>query len=152
MFRGVQYINMDAKGRMAVPAKYRDALISSGNSMLVATIDTQSPCLSIHPLDAWEEFEKKLHSSKMNKAASSIKRMILGHASELELDANGRVRIPAPLQKHASLEKKLVLVGYGPKFELWSEDAWEAECETAIASANSDDLELPEDFENLILS
>jgi MraZ protein len=151
VFRGVQYINMDAKGRMAMPARHRDALISDHSAQLVATIDTQSRCLLIYPLCTWEKFEQKLQIVSVNKAARRITRLILGHASELDLDANGRVRLPAILQEYAGLEKKLVLVGQGEKFELWSESAWQQECEEAIADANSGEQELPEDFANLVL-
>ncbi len=151
MFRGVQYINMDAKGRMAMPARHRDALIFEDSVQLVATIDTQSRCLLIYPLHTWEAFEQKLQSVAKNKASRRIQRLILGYASELELDANGRIRLPAVLQEYASLEKKLVLVGQGEKFELWSEDAWQEECEQAIADANSGEQDLPEDFLNLVL-
>jgi MraZ protein len=151
VFRGVQYINMDAKGRMAMPARHRDVLVLEHASQLIATIDTQSRCLHIYPLHTWEEFESKLQAVPVNKAARRLTRLILGHASELEFDANGRVRLPSILQEYAGLEKKLVLVGQGEKFELWSESAWQQECEEAIADASLGEQELPEAFANLVL-
>ena len=152
MFRGIQNINMDAKGRMAMPARYRDALNSDHAPQLIATIDAQSRCLLLYPLHTWEDIEKQLQDlPALNPATRRITRLVLGHATELDLDANGRVRIPSVLQDYAQLDKKLVLVGQGKKFELWSEGNWQAECDQAMADANSGLLELPDEFANLVL-
>ncbi|NRB39812.1 MAG: division/cell wall cluster transcriptional repressor MraZ [Pseudomonadales bacterium] len=151
MFRGVQNINMDAKGRMAMPTKYRDALNSSDDGQLIATIDVQSRCLLLYPLSAWENVEKSLQKlPSLNPATRRLKRLMLGYASELELDGNGRMLLPAMLREYAHFDKKLVLVGQGEKFELWSEDGWAAETEQAIMDANSGELDLPEDIQDLV--
>ncbi len=151
MFRGIQNINMDAKGRMAMPTKYRDALNSTENGQLIATVDVESDCLLIYPLSVWEVLEKQLQKlPSANKKARRLKRMMLGHASEIELDGNGRMLLPAILRDHAKLEKKLVLVGQGDKFELWSESGWAAETELAIADARAGELDLPEELQDLV--
>ena len=151
MFRGVQNINMDAKGRMAMPTKYRDALNSSDAGQLIATIDVQSRCLLIYPLSAWEHVEKNLQKlPSLNPATRRLKRLMLGHACELELDGNGRILLPAMLREYALLDKKLVLAGQGEKFELWSEDNWAAETAQAILDANNGDLDIPEDIQDLV--
>ena len=151
MFRGIQNINMDTKGRMAMPTKYRDALNSTDAGQLIATIDVQSRCLLIYPLSAWENVEQSLQKlPSLNPATRRLKRLMLGHACELELDGNGRVLLPAVLRDYAGLEKKLVLAGQGEKFELWSEDNWAAETEQAIMDANSGELDIPEDLQDLV--
>lgn len=152
MFRGVFHINMDAKGRMAMPTKHRDALNSTDSGQLIATIDIQSRCLLVYPLSEWEAVEaslKKLPS--MKKTTRRMQRLMLGYASELEMDANGRVLLPQALRDHAELEKKLVLVGQMNKFELWSEEKWAEETELALEDVQGVDLDDSEDLQEFIL-
>ena len=120
MFRGVSHISMDAKGRLALPAKHRERLTAECGGQLVATIDTQSPCLLIYPLPTWEPLEQEIQDlPAMNPAVRRFQRLLIGYASDLEFDASGRVLLPSSLREYASLEKKLVLVGQGKKMELW---------------------------------
>ncbi len=135
MFRGVQHINMDAKGRMAVPTRQRESLLSKCEGRVVITIDTQTPCLAIYPLPEWERIESEIQSlPALNPAVKRFQRLVLGYATDIELDANGRVLLPQSLRDYAKLEKKAVLVGQGNKLELWSEDLWLAEREAALAA------------------
>ncbi|CAA0083793.1 Transcriptional regulator MraZ [BD1-7 clade bacterium] len=151
MFRGVHAINMDAKGRMAMPTKYRDGLKNSDDGQLIATIDIQTRCLLIYPLSVWEDIEQKLQKlPSLNASTRRLQRLMLGYASELELDGNGRVLLPAALREYAGLEKKVVLVGQGGKFELWNDEQWAAETAQAIEDANSGDLDVPDDIQNLV--
>ncbi len=125
-FRGINSINMDAKGRLAVPKRYRDAIEDASDSLLVATIDLHSPCLLIYTMDEWEKIERKLMSlPNMDPQARLVQRLLLGHATEMEMDGQGRVLIPGLLREHANLDKNLILLGQGNKFELWSQQAWE---------------------------
>ena len=104
-------------------------------------------------LPDWEPIEKKLASlPSFNKAARRVHRLIIGHATELEMDANGRLNVPSPLRTYAGLEKKLVLVGQGNKFELWSEPTWTASREQWLAEAAEEAEEaLPEELQTLSL-
>ena len=146
MFRGVQHINMDAKGRLAMPARQREPLMAGCNGQLVATIDTQSQCLFLYPLPEWEKIEREIQElPALNPAVKRFQRLVIGYATDLELDGNGRVLLPAPLREYAQLEKKLVLVGQGTKLELWSEDLWEAEL------GSEADEDLPEELLSLEL-
>ena len=125
MFRGVQQINMDAKGRLAMPAKHRERLLADCAGQLVATINTQAKCLAIYPLPVWEQIEKEIQElPTLNPAVARFQRMVIGHASELDLDGSGRILLPQSLRDYAGLEKKVVLVGLGKKLELWSEEQW----------------------------
>ena len=151
MFRGVQYINMDAKGRLAMPARQREPLLVECSGQIVVTIDTQSSCLVLYPLPEWERIESQLQSlPDLKPAVKRFKRLILGYATDLELDGSGRVLLPAPLREHAKLSKKLVLVGQGNKLELWSEALWVAETEQALLDSGPD-AELPEELTLLTL-
>lgn len=151
MFRGVQHINMDAKGRMAIPAKQREVLLSKFDGQMVATIDTQTQCLLIYPLPFWEDLEKRIAElPSMNTAARQFQRLVIGYASDLELDSNGRVLLPASLREYAGLEKKLVLVGQVDKLELWSEKLWFEHRDKSLEMA-IDEEAMPEEMLSLRL-
>ena len=139
VFRGVQHINLDAKGRLSVPARQRESLLDISAGSLVVTIDTQSSCLVMYPLKEWERIERDVQDlPTLNPAVRRFQRLVLGYASDLELDANGRVLLPGALREYAQLEKRVVLVGQGNKLELWSEALWEVECEAALAADGGD--------------
>jgi len=151
VFRGVQNINMDAKGRLAMPARQREPLLTQCNGQIVVTIDTQSSCLVIYPLPEWERIEKDIQSlPALNPAVKRFQRLILGYATDLELDGSGRMLLPAPLREHARLEKKLVLVGQGNKLELWSDTLWLAETDQALLDSGPGS-EVPEELLSLTL-
>jgi len=125
VFRGVATFNLDAKGRMAIPAKFRKQLDVCCEGRLVITIDHSDHCLQVYPLPEWEEVEKKLAElPTLNPKVRQLKRMLLGYATECEMDSNGRVLLPAKLRERASLEKSTVMIGQGNKFELWDEQTW----------------------------
>ena len=139
MFRGVQHINLDAKGRLSVPARQRESLLDISAGSVVVTIDTQSSCLVMYPLREWERVERDVQDlPTLNPAVRRFQRLVLGYASDLDLDSNGRILLPGALREYANLEKRVVLVGQGNKLELWSESLWEAECEAALAADSGD--------------
>lgn len=151
MFRGVHNINLDAKGRMAVPARFRDLLMQDEQGALVITIDTEERCLLVYPLKEWEPIQAKLEAlPSFNPVARRIQRLIIGHATDVDLDASGRILLPAPLREYAGLEKKMVMMGQGNKFELWDEAHWQ-ECREAYLVAMRDDQALPEELLNISL-
>ena len=145
MFRGVSPINMDAKGRLAIPSRYRDALNELSAGRLVANIHLRKPCLVLYPLPVWDDLQAELQElSTLKPETGSLKRMMLAYASDLEMDANGRILIQAELREHAQLAKKIVLAGQGRNLEIWSEQLWQAECEAAFEQAKS--MPLPEEL------
>lgn len=124
MFRGVTNLNLDAKGRMAMPARYRDQLMDECQGRLVVTVDRDG-CLLVYPFPEWERIERALMSRpNMNRQVRRLQRLLVGHATELDLDGQGRMLLPPPLRAFAGLDKRAVLVGQGNKFELWDEDRW----------------------------
>ena len=125
MFRGVATFNLDAKGRMAIPAKFRKHLDVCCEGRLVITIDHSDHCLQVYPLPEWETVEQKLSAlPSLNPQVRRLKRMLLGYATECEMDSNGRILLPAKLREFAGLDKNIVMIGQGNKFELWDEQAW----------------------------
>ena len=141
MFRGVQHINLDAKGRMAVPSRQRELLSVISEGHIVLTVDTQAPCLALYALPEWERIEADVQAlPALNPAVKRFQRLVLGYASDLQLDNSGRVLIPPALRDYAKLERRAVLVGQGNKLELWSEDLWQLECAAALAADSVEEL------------
>lgn len=126
MFRGISSVTMDAKGRMALPARYSDAVAVASDGRIVVTIDMRESCLLLYPLAEWELVQGKLENlSNINPQARLLQRLLIGHATDLELDAAGRLLLPSMLRDFGGLKKKLVLVGQGNKIEIWSADHWQ---------------------------
>ena len=131
VFRGVFQLALDAKGRLAIPAKHRDALAGraadSDASTLAGIVITADPsrCLLVYPRAAWEPIQARLMSlSSFNPEIRSLQRLIVGFADDVDVDGNGRILIPPALREFASLEHHVVLVGQGNKFELWDAVKW----------------------------
>ena len=141
MFRGVQHINLDAKGRMAVPSRQREFLSVLSEGQIVLTVDTQTPCLALYPLPEWERIESDVQAlPALNPAVKRFQRLVLGYASDLHLDSSGRVLVPPALREYAQLDRRAVLVGQGNKLEIWSEDLWQQECVAALSTDSSGEL------------
>ncbi|HRJ51658.1 MAG TPA: division/cell wall cluster transcriptional repressor MraZ [Candidatus Thiothrix moscowensis] len=139
MFRGISHITVDTKGRLAMPTKYRDVIAEIAGGQIVITVDHTDKCLLVYPMDQWVKVEKTLMSlPNMNRRVRNMQRLILGYAAELELDAQGRVLLPAPLREYAGLDKRVVLVGQANKFELWDADGWDAAREAWLLEAQED--------------
>ncbi|MEL7399336.1 MAG: division/cell wall cluster transcriptional repressor MraZ [Pseudomonadota bacterium] len=151
MFRGLHTINLDAKGRLAIPTKYRDPLAALCGARLVATIDTEERCLLIYPVNEWEEIQAKIEAlPSFNPVARRIQRLLIGHATDLELDGSGRVLLPQPLREYAGLEKESVLVGQGKKLELWSKAQWQSRRDDYLDMVSDPD-QLPDELQSLSL-
>jgi len=137
MFRGINAINLDSKGRMALPTRYRPRLEEDPRNQLVVTIDTEERCLLLYPYADWEVIERKIESlSSFNQDTRRIQRLLIGHATEVELDSQGRILLPPLLREYADLDKKVILVGQGKKFEIWSQLAWDARREAWLSDSN----------------
>ena len=146
MFRGINSVTLDPKGRMGLPARHRETVMVVSEGRIVITIDMREACLLLYPLSEWEAVQAKLEGlSNINSQARLLQRLLIGHAADLELDAAGRLLLPAMLRDYACLDKKLVLVGQGNKIEIWSADHWQQQLEhwrTEGASAMSENSQL----------
>ena len=125
MFRGVAHLNLDSKGRLAVPARFREALSARSSGQVVVTADSDR-CLLIYPLPDWEPIEQKLMSlSSFNAQIRELQRRLVGYAEDVAIDGTGRILVPPALRQFAQLDKSVVLVGQGNKVELWNKENWE---------------------------
>ena len=97
---------------------------------MILTVDYGVRCLVLYPMSKWVETEQNILSlPNLSEAAREIKRLVIGHASDVEMDGQGRIMLASPLRDYAGMEKKLIMIGQGDKFELWDENAWNVGCD-----------------------
>ncbi|HKU14294.1 MAG TPA: division/cell wall cluster transcriptional repressor MraZ [Steroidobacteraceae bacterium] len=151
MFRGANKVTLDAKGRLAMPTRYRERIVERSNGRLIATVDHADRCLLIYPLPEWEEIELKLRRlPTLNPLARRLQRLVIGHATDLDLDGSGRILIPPSLREYAGLSRAAMLIGQGNRFELWDETLWNQSCQQ-WAQADDKAEPLPPELESLSL-
>ena len=145
MFRGASKVSLDAKGRLAIPTRYRERLLTRCDGNLILTVD-KDHCLLLYPLPDWEELERKLvRLPSMNKVARRIVRIMVGYATEVDMDGNGRILISRELREFASLDRQGIFLGQGNKFELWDEPTWNEKRDAWLSDDDDDDM--PADLE-----
>ena len=148
MFQGAAALSLDAKGRLEIPARHRDALAKLAGSTLVLTAHPHR-CLLIYPAPAWDPIrDKVLAGSSLEQHSALLKRLLVGFARDEEMDPAGRVLIAPELRNFAQLEKQVHLVGQGDHFELWSDAGWQKQQEAIFALGTE---LLPAGWENLPL-
>ncbi len=149
VIKGTSQLNMDAKGRVAIPTKHRDGLMKECGGRLVVTVSTIDRCLWLYTLPRWEEVESKITSlPTQNSHARRVKQMLIGAADDCEMDGSGRILLPASLREFAQLDKRLALVGQGDKFEIWDADKWAAH-QASFLSFDKDDTDIPPELASL---
>lgn len=152
MFRGLAAISIDDKGRITIPVQYRQAIAQEANGQLVLTIDTEDKCLLLYPLHHWQIIEQKLEQlPSFHPVTRRIQRLLIGHATELELDRSGRILVPPLLREFAAIDKTAMLVGQGKKIELWSESHWESHREGWLNKDKDDHTQLPPELLSVYL-
>ena len=125
MFRGINKVSLDGKSRMALPTRLRETVQHVSFGQLVLTIDIREKCLMLYPLWEWEKVQNTLAGlANVRNEIRTVQRLLIGHATDLELDAQGRVLLPRLLREYAELDKKLILLGQGNKIEIWNESQW----------------------------
>ena len=136
LFQGATELTLDAKGRLAVPTRHRDALLSGGRAVILTAHPDR--CVMLYPRVSWEPIGARIQSlSPFNEQARMWQRVLLGYAEELELDAQGRILISPALRKFSSLTKDVMLVGQGSHFEIWDIEAWDQKLSQALAQTGS---------------
>ena len=130
MFQGASALNLDAKGRMSVPAKHRDALLLQGDGRVTLTKHPDG-CLLVFPRPEWEAFRSRVAQLPMD--AHWWRRIFLGNAAEIELDGSGRILISPELRVAANIEREIILLGMGSHLELWDAQTYSTKEQAAIA-------------------
>ena len=148
VFEGAAALNLDAKGRMAIPARHRDALLATGEGSLTLTSHPHG-CLLLYPTPVWEPIRDQiLRVPSFDPLAASLKRVLVGNARTEELDSAGRILLAPELRTYARLEKTVYLVGMGSHFEIWSETGWQKQNDLAAEALSGG---LPPGFGDLVL-
>lgn len=148
MFRGATNLSMDAKGRLAVPAKHRDALLTQSAGNVVLTAHPHG-CLLLYPQPAWEPIEAKMMAlSSFDKQSSGLQRLLVGYAEDVLVDSAGRLLVSPTLREFANLEKEVMLVGQGSHFEMWNLSAWRKQLENVMGNES---IEMPAELEGFSL-
>ena len=148
MFQGATQLNLDAKGRMAIPTRARDPLTLGGSVKLVLTAHPDG-CLLLYPYPAWEPIRQKVMAfPSLDRQASLWKRLLVGFAEEVEPDAAGRLLISPELRDFAHITRAAMFVGQGSHFEIWDLDSWNQQLETLRSGGNPS---LPPGMENFSL-
>ncbi len=149
MFRGATKITLDAKGRFAIPTRYREPLAVRCDGQLVTTVD-RDHCLLIYPLPDWEEIERKLvRLPSFRERTRTMQRMMLGYATEVDIDGHGRILLSRELREFAGLDRQAIFIGQGHRFELWDEERWNGKRDEWVGT--DDDGDLPPELESLSL-
>jgi MraZ protein len=154
VFLGVSTLNLDAKGRIAIPAKHRETLAQTCASRVVVTINPNRDdrCLWLYPESEWREIARNLSRlPPMIRQNQLIQRLMLGHASEVELDGQGRVLLPNELREYAGLGKRVSLVGQMHKFEIWDEEIWSGSREQWLGEALTEESGMSEELKGMRL-
>ncbi|MBL6817896.1 MAG: division/cell wall cluster transcriptional repressor MraZ [Proteobacteria bacterium] len=151
---GFNVVSLDQKGRLAIPAKYRNALLENNETQIVITKDPQYPSLKIYPKSQWIEISSKLQSLQgLDPIVRNLQWTILGNASVTEFDPGGRmlILIPIELRKYADLvdQKQISLIGMGNKFEIWNVNNWEMRQTGGSLAAEILDVVLPESIKSM---
>jgi len=139
MLRGPDKLTVDAKGRMPMPSRHRELIQELCAGQMVITLD-RDRCLLIYPRPEWLAVEAKLNElSDTNTYTKKLKRLMVGNATEVELDSAHRLLIKPVLRDYAGIEKKVVLMGQGKKFELWNEERYLASLDDWSDADSSDE-------------
>ncbi len=134
-----------------MPSRHRERLLESCGGRLMVTVD-KDRCLLVYPFPEWEVIVVKLMNlPSLNAQARMLQRLLMGYATELEMDTQGRILLPAKLREFAGLTKKVVLIGQGKKLEIWDDDTWEENQDAWVKAMKSGEGELPVTLEELSL-
>ena len=152
MFRGEFSLSMDTKGRFAVPSRYRERLSEHYGGKLVTTISLLERCLVVYPFSEWQRIESALESlPALDQKAQALSHLLIGHATECDMDRHGRVLISQTLRKFAQLDRQLRFVGQVKKFEIWDERTWTTRREELLSQVDELHREPGEALRDLVL-
>ena len=152
MFRGINAINLDGKGRLAIPTRYRDALGRDDDASMVITIDTEETCLLLYTVAQWQVIEDKIQRlPSFDPVSRRIQRLLIGHATDVVLDSAGRLLLPQVLRDYAKLDKRVLMIGQGTKFEVCSETLWETRREHWLVEESIRNGQLPDELKTFYL-
>jgi len=148
LFRGASSLSLDVKGRLTLPTRHRQDIIDMCNGSMIITVDPDM-CLLLYPREEWLDIEQKIAAlPTLNKQSRILQRFLIGHATDVDMDKNGRFLVPPTLRTFAGLDKQIMLIGQGKKFEIWDEARWQQNTQEWMEEI-ADKNELIGDLESL---
>jgi MraZ protein len=132
LFSGDSYLNLDDKGRLAIPARFREGLRESCASQMVITVDpgSREPCLLLYPQNEWRAVVEQIKAlPNADPQANTFRRLFVGRSIQVEMDRQGRILLPGKHREYAGLGNQVVLVGLINRFEIWDEPLWSSRCD-----------------------
>ena len=136
MFRGLNKISLDTKGRISIPTKYRSELSKYGSNELICTIDIDQ-CLLLYPKKVWLEIERTIMAlPSLDKSSRMLQRLMVGYASELLLDRHNRILVPIELREFSGIKKSAMFIGQGQRFEIWNYQSWNQSRDSWLKKSN----------------
>ncbi len=138
MFQGCSALTLDAKGRVAIPTRHRDALTSAEQGRLTLTRHPDG-CLLVYPRSIWEDRREQI--ARFPMSARPLQRLLLGNALDVDMDGSGRILVSPELRQAAGLEREVMLLGMGSHFELWDAAEWARKEAEDLSKGMSDALE-----------
>jgi len=152
VFRGETSISLDGKGRLAVPTRYRDGLSEHCGGKLIATISLMDRCLVVYPYPEWKRIEDEINAlPSLDPQVRAISHLLIGHATECDLDGHGRILLPQLLRDFASLDRKVRMIGQVKHFELWDEQAWSDRRDQLLMQVGNLSSEVSDALKRLVL-
>lgn len=152
MFRGEYSLSLDAKGRLAIPSRYRERLVEACGGKLIVTISLIERCLVAYPFPEWQRIEDKLRVlPTLDTKAQAISHLLIGHATDCDMDSHGRVLLTQSLRDFAGLDKRVKMLGQVDKFELWDETTWNSRREELLSQVDKLQEEPTEALRALVL-
>jgi len=146
MFRGLNKISLDTKGRISIPTKYRSELATYGSNKLICTIDVDQ-CLLLYPKKIWLKIEKTIMElPSLDRSSRMLQRLMVGHASELALDGHNRILVPLELREFTGIKKSAMFIGQGQRFEIWNYQSWNKSRDSWLKTS---DLKLTEQLKDI---
>jgi MraZ protein len=150
MFRGAAKVSIDDKGRMVLPTRYRTSMLERSAGRLIVTANPDH-CLLVYALPDWQPIEETLlRAPSLNPIAKKLQRLMVGYATEIELDSHGRIALTPELRAWATIERGGMLLGQGKGLELWGEELWAAQQEN-LSGAVREDGDVPTELRSLVL-
>ncbi|WP_371811854.1 division/cell wall cluster transcriptional repressor MraZ [Thiomicrorhabdus sp. 6S3-12] len=140
-FRGNYNLSVDAKGRIAIPKKFREYLVEEHKSTLIIALDLNAKCLALYPYQEWRAVEDKIMAlPNSSKSVRALQRIFVGRAVEQVMDGQGRILVTKEQLGYAEIAKESTLVGQGKKFELWDRAAWDATCDDILEEIDLEEM------------
>ena len=135
-----------------MPSRYRERLSESCNSRLVVTISLMDRCLVLYPLPEWQRIESEIQAlPSLDPQVRAISHLLIGHATECDMDSHGRILLPQSLREFASLDKRVCLIGQVHKLEIWDETAWQLRREELLSQVGVLPAEISDALRQLVL-